>query len=457
MVHTSVTSRVQTVWFSLWCLFVCTVGHGAIVSPMRFEVTDVGKPEQKGRLLEPWKTVALEPEYGGQWVVVGDMDGDSVVEIISAENFNKGDVHHTSAVAAQELDGTVLWTWGDPGIGRKIWHHDVPCQIHDWDNDGRSEVVLCARGEIVELDGATGRVKRQIPIAEDATDCLVFCDLSGRGYASDCLVKDRYHRIWAYDRSGKLLWHVADPGGYRTAHQPRPMDIDGDGRDEIMAGYAMLNADGSVRWVYKSGTVDQGQGHLDCVRILSQGNSPKDLRLALTCCGANNIAVIDGEGKVVWERSGFHFESINVGKIFPDYSGPQILVDIDHQPLGKSPLWVLDENGNQLGQIIGEYSRHHSLVDWTGDGYAEIIVAHSGAMYDRRGKRIATFVVNDHTQGDAAQPQGERSILEGDFDGDGRKDVILATPQGVHIYRNANGKQVVGETRLGTEPNFTLY
>jgi hypothetical protein len=317
--------------------------------------------------------------------------------------------------------------------------------------------LLCTQGKIVELDGATGRVKNQIPIAEDATDCLVFCDLTGRGYAGDCLVKDRYHRIWAYGRSGKLLWHVTDPGGYRTAHQPRPMDIDGDGRDEIMAGYAMLNADGSVRWVYHSKAVDQGRGHLDCVRILSQGHSPKDLRLVLTCCGANNIAVIDGEGKVVWEKSGSHFESINVGRIFPGYSGSQILVDIDHQPLGQSPLRVLDENGNQLGQIMGEYSRHHSLLDWTGDGYAEMIVAHSGAMYDKSGQRVATFVVDDHGAGNSAQTQGERSILEGDFDGDGRKDVILATPQEVYIYKNTRGKKTPGDIRLGTEPNFTLY
>ncbi len=456
MVHDSVTSKARNVWFVL-CLFVCSVAHGAIEPPVRFDVTDVGRPESTGRLLTPWKTVALEPEYGGQWVVVGDVDGDNAVEIVSAENFNQGDVHYTSSVAVQNLDGTVLWTWGDPGIGRKIWHHDVPCQIHDWDNNGQNDVVLCTRGRIVELDGATGRVKNQISIAEDATDCLVFCDLTGRGYPGDCLVKDRYHRIWAYDRSGKLLWHVTDPGGYRTAHQPRPMDIDGDGRDEIMAGYAMLNADGSVRWVYQSEAVDQGRGHLDCIRILSQGQSPKDLRLALTCCGANNMAVIDGEGHVIWEKSGFHFESINVGRIFPDYAGSQMLVDIDHQPLGKSPLWVLDENGHKLGQIMGDYCRHHSLLDWTGDGFAEIIVAHSGAMYDKSGKRIATFSVNDHTPGDAVSAQGERSILEGDFDGDGIIDVMLATPQAVHIYRNTEGSKAPGNIRPGTSPNFSLY
>ncbi len=30
--------------------------------------------------------------------------------------------------------------------------------------------------------------------------------------------------------AGRLLWTVKDPGGYRTAHQPFPVDLDGDGR-----------------------------------------------------------------------------------------------------------------------------------------------------------------------------------------------------------------------------------
>ncbi|MCF7975153.1 MAG: hypothetical protein K9N55_15170 [Phycisphaerae bacterium] len=459
MVNDSVKSKAKRAGFIL-CVYVlsmCGSAHGEIGVNLRFDVTDVGKTESTGRLLKPWKTVALEPEYGGQWIVAGDIDGDMEVEIVSAENFNQGDVHCTSSVSAQNLDGTVLWTWGHPDIGRKIWHHDVACQIHDWDNDGKNEVVLCTQGRIVELDGLTGQVKGEIAIAQDATDCLVFCDLSGQGYPGECLVKDRYHRIWAYDHSGKLLWQITDPGAFRTAHQPRPMDIDGDGRDEIMAGYAMLNADGSVRWVYKSETVDQAKGHLDCVRILKRGESPEDFRLALTCCGANNLAVINGHGQVIWERSGVHFESINIGRIFPDHSGPQILVDIDHQPLGKSPLWVLNANGTKLGQIMGEYSRHHCLLDWTGDGFAEIIVAHSGAMYDRTGQRIATFVVDGNRPGQAAQSKGEWSILEGDFDGDGRKDVMLATPEKVYIYRCTNGEKAPGKVHLGTEPNFTLY
>ena len=433
----------------------CTVLCAKQKSPVYYDVKDVGEPKDITSLIQPWKIVSLDTEYAGQWVVASDVDGDGQVEIVSSRNVNKGDVHYTSTAVAQKLDGSVLWKWGNPAIGRKIWHHDVACQIHDWDGDGKNEVVLCTKGFLVELDGATGREKRRIRIAEDATDCLVFCDLSGGRRPGDVLVKDRYHQIWAYDQAGNLLWTVKDPGGYRTAHQPRPIDIDGDGRDEIMAGYAMLNADGSVRWVYKSKTVDQKRGHLDCVRIFRRGRKPEDFRLVLTCCGANNVALVDGTGEIIWEVAGHHFESVDVGRVFPGVSGQQLVVDIDHQPLGNSPIWTLDEKGKLLGRIVTDYSRHHCLLDWTGDGIDEILVAHNGCIYDHHGRRIGVLAVPGG--GLVGKSKGERSMLIGDVTGDGVHDVMMVTPKKVYIYVNQKGTKGSGLLRLGTEFNFTLY
>ena len=421
-----------------------------------FSTENVGEPDFNVTLIRPWKVIALDPDYAGQWLVAADVDADGEVEIVSARNVNEGDVHYTSTAVAQKLDESVLWRWGDPGIGRKNWHHDVACQVHDWNGDGRNDVILCTKGFVVELDGRVGRELRRIPIAEDATDCLVFCNLSGGESPTDILVKDRYRQIWAYNRQGKLLWTVEDPGGFRTAHQPRPIDIDGDGCDEIMAGYAMLNHDGSVRWVFKSEKVDQSRGHLDCARVLRRAGSAEDFRIALTCCGANNVALIDGNGKVLWEVSGRHFESIDIGRVIGDHPGPQVVVDIDHQPYGKSPVWVLDEKGEQLGQIVTDYSRHHCLLDWTGDGVDEILVAHKGGLYNDKGRRIGTF----HTPGlenSAGKPEYEKSMLIGDMTGDGIPDVVIATPHAVYIYRNDRGTKPDGPVRLGTEFNFTLY
>ena len=421
-----------------------------------FNTKDVGEPSDRAPVIQPWRVVQLDREYGGQWVLAGDVDADGAVEIVSAENFNEGDVHYTSTVVVQELDGSVLWRWGDPEVGRKNWHHDVACQIHDWNGDGKNEVVLCTRSFLVELEGATGREIRRIPIAEEATDCLVFCNLSGGNRPTDVLVKDRYHQIWAYDQQGKLLWTVRDPGGFRTAHQPRPIDIDGDGRDEIMAGYALLNSDSSVRWVFGSKKVDQSRGHLDCARVFRRGVSPEDFRIALTCCGANNTALVDGNGKVLWEVSGHHFESVDVGHIIPNHPGPHILVDIDHQPYGKSPLWVLDGKGELLGQLVTDYSRHHCLLDWDGDGLDDILVAHKCGLYNHRGQRFGTFGTPGLELG-AGKGEYERSILIGDMTGDGVQDVMIATPYTVYIYENTSGKKPDKPVPLGTEFNFTLY
>ncbi|MGE5294154.1 MAG: hypothetical protein ACM3VT_04945, partial [Solirubrobacterales bacterium] len=175
--------------------------------PLFFDTNDAGQLSADVPVVSPWKTVPLDPSYGGQWVVAADLDADGEVEFVSSENHNVGDVHYTSTAVAQNLDGTVLWRWGDPDVGRKNWHHDVACQIHDWDGDGKPEVVLATRGAIVELDGQTGREKRRIPIADGATDCIVFADLAGLGRPTDVLVKDRYHNIYAYNHAGELLWH----------------------------------------------------------------------------------------------------------------------------------------------------------------------------------------------------------------------------------------------------------
>ena len=99
-------------------------------------------------------------------------------------------------------------------VGRTKLHHDVACQIYDWDGDGRNEVVLATAGFLIELDGSTGVERRRFPLPKDATDCLVFANLSGGPRATDVLVKTRYTQIWAFNREGRQLWTVENPGGY---------------------------------------------------------------------------------------------------------------------------------------------------------------------------------------------------------------------------------------------------
>ena len=110
----------------------------------------------------------------------------------------------------------------------------------------------------------------------------------------------------------------------------------------------------------------------------------------ITSCGSGNkLLAVDGNGKTQWEIGGHHFESIDIGRIHPQRSGPQILVDL----VDTNALWVVDENGELLGQLKAGYSRFHTLVDWNGDGYDEIVVPHERGVFDFQGRRIATFAM----------------------------------------------------------------
>ena len=213
-----------------------------------FDVDQTGDPRGNAPVIQPWRKITLDPQYAGAWVVVGDVDGDGQAEIVSARNVDSSDVHYTSTAVAQRLDGSVLWRWGDPTVGRKKLHHDVACQIYDWDGDGRNEVVLCTNGFLVELDGTTGEERRRLPLPKDASDCLTFANFSGNARATDVMVKKPVRTDLGVQLRLEAALDGCQPG--RISHGPHqcvPVDLDGDGRDEVMAGYAMLNADGSVR------------------------------------------------------------------------------------------------------------------------------------------------------------------------------------------------------------------
>jgi hypothetical protein len=382
-----------------------------------------------------------------------------VAEIVSARNgVPAPDVHCTSSVVVHQLDGSVLWKWGDPNARNAI-HHDVACQIHDLDGDRRNEVVVAADRRVVVLDGATGAERRQFDVPRHASDCLTFANLSGGRRAADMLVKTRYGQIWAYDLQGKLLWTVEKPGGYRTCHQPFPIDLDGDGRDEIIAGFAALEHDGSLRWRLPD-AICQG-GHADAIRLFRDGDRPADKRLLLTHCGGNRMDLLDGDGRVLWSVTGLHFESVFFGELDKSLPGREIVVDICHRPWGKSPLLVLDETGSLLGRYMTMRSRQHRLVDWFGTGEDLIYCGQTRALLDAHGRKRARFAtpIPEGALGDDNTGRLRYMIHLADVNGNGRPDLVVNTVPGtaVWVYRNDHGAKCLAPDRLTMPTNATLY
>ena len=172
---------------------------------------------------------------------------------------------------------------------------------------------------------------------------------------------------------------------------------------------------------------------------------------------------VDGLGGICWEVVGHHFESIDVGRVFPERKGPQIAVDLVPPAMGHRnyPLWILDEEGVLLGQLTADHARFHTLVDWNGDGCDEIVLPHSRGLFDFRGKRIGTFGMEPQADVYGGRPAEEGEIgnivLRGDMDGDGIPDVAITAPLAVSVFRNDQGRMPASVAASGCGTNFTLY
>jgi len=203
-----------------------------------------------------------------------------------------------------------------------------------------------------------------------------------------------------------------------------------------------------------------GAGHLDCSEVVTLEPDPADTRIALTCCGANEIAMVDGAGRALWRVTGHHFESVDVAALRDDVRGPQCIVDIDHVAYGESELWLLDAEGTHVLTYRMGYGRHHRLVDYDGDGLEDLVLPEARRVMDGRGRCLGRFVAQTGEELEIEEvlpADGDPNPLGlvGDLDGDGRREIVLHTARNVWVYRSESVP--VSACRLGTGLNWTLY
>jgi hypothetical protein len=209
------------------------------------------------------------PKWGaGRNLRFGDLDGDGRLDMLIAQNIPKvrGDAFdHISCMTAVNLDGKVLWQIGRPDPRNTLLTNDTPFQIHDFDGDGKNEVVMVKDFQIQVLEGATGKAlkrawmppapaeNRERPYELNSGDSMIFLNLSGKKSRQEMLLKDRYNTFWVFDNDLKLQWS----GAGQTGHYPFPYDFDGDGKDEFVIGFALWNATGKAVWSHDAQMKDQ--------------------------------------------------------------------------------------------------------------------------------------------------------------------------------------------------------
>ncbi|GMK45307.1 hypothetical protein PghCCS26_24350 [Paenibacillus glycanilyticus] len=386
---------------------------------------------------EPYllSTIDLQAAGANCKVLLGDLNGDGRMELLLVQPDNRQDVryipHQVQCLTAYDLEGHLLWQTGkpDPGAGRH--GSDYPAQIADIDGDGRLEVLCVMDDRLHILNGQDGSVRSTHELPDPhAHDCIIVANLTGGTFAGDLILKDRYHRLWALDREFKLLWtHEGNPG-----HFPWVYDLDGDGRDEVMAGYDLLDHDGKLLW-----SCHDLDDHADCIWV-GDVNGDGEPELVI---GGSVTVMYDRHGKELWRYEGsVESQHIALGRFRTDLPGLQIagldrLVREDDGKglVGKDALFLLDSEGKELWKedrkTPGWLTIIEPLRGWTEDAPDYILA------YRRGGGVFPTLY--DGSMNPVVQFPSEGYAVHADLWGSGTEQIIIYSNDMASIY---SSKQV---------------
>jgi rhamnogalacturonan endolyase len=247
----------------------------------------------------PYVAVPLAGDYTVQKVGAADLDADGCYEYIVKQpgaNIDPWEKYwypspESYKIEAYRQDGKLLWRY-DLGwaIERGIWYS--PYVVFDFDGDGKAEVaVKTGEGDprdpdgrvrtgaeyLTVLDGTSGKPVAQVPWPSregfEGTRAYNYFSRNQIGVAyldgkTPCIIAARgtYNimKAVAYEfHDGRLreLWRWDNKGMPRRfwgqgAHWMHGVDVDADGRDEVVLGSIVLDDNGTILW-------STGLGHPD--------------------------------------------------------------------------------------------------------------------------------------------------------------------------------------------------
>jgi rhamnogalacturonan endolyase len=375
------------------------------------------------------------PKWGaGRNVRFGDLDGDGRLDMLIAQNIPKvrGDAFdHISCMTAVNLDGKILWQIGRPDPRNTLLTNDTPFQIHDFDGDGKNEVVMVKDFQIQVLEGATGKAlkrawmppapaeNRERPYELNSGDSMIFLNLSGKKSRQELLLKDRYNTFWVFDNDLKLQWS----GAGQTGHYPFPYDFDGDGKDEFVIGFALWNATGKPLWSHDA----QMKDHTDAISAGNYTGDPQAQPRVYSCGSDEGLVMISADGKIMKQARIGHAQTQSVARYRPEAPGLQILTANFWRNTGIVTLFDADANILAQEELIPG-SSHLQPVNWRGDGQEFAMLSanvREGGMIDGQLRRVVMLPDDGH-------PDLAYQVL--DVTGDERDEIIVWNADSVWIY-----------------------
>ena len=387
-----------------------------------------------------WKKISTKGYGTARNIRFGDLNNDGQLDLLLGQVVNHGFKDRNSELScltAIDLDGNILWQKGKADEWKTMLTSDVAFQIHDIDNDGKTEVIYTMNQKLIIADGKTGNTIKQIPTPATPGgkptpqgqnifprilgDCLYFCDLSGQGFDGDLILKDRYRYVWAFNNKLELLWKAE----CNTGHYPYAYDTDGDGKDELMMGYTLFDHDGSVLWSLDSVLQD----HADGVAIVPFTNDePAKIMIAASDEG---MIYTDLNGNILKHHYIGHVQNPAVANFRDDLPGLET-VSVNYWG-NQGIIHLYDADGNIYHSFEpNQYGSMCFPLNWTGKSEEFFVLnanVEEGGIYDGWGRKVLDFPDDGHP---------DMCNANIDFTGDCRDELVVWDPNEIWIYTQSD-------------------
>ncbi|HEY8512530.1 MAG TPA: hypothetical protein VIL31_11275 [Cyclobacteriaceae bacterium] len=371
-------------------------------------------------------------------VKFGDVNGDGKTDFTVLERDFSAHVFDNS--------GKLLWSWKAPeAYARERSGFEAPGVMWDFDSDGKAEVVhwrfMDDAEWLVIADGQSGKVRYKAPwptqplphvynnfrlaigklTSGRPNEIIVFTDMGGTINVS------------AYSPSLKQLWqHTERRAKDHLGHYVYPVDVDGDGIDEVLAGPMLLEASGRVIWNRYDLFFDN-HDHPDNYKF-SDIDHDGDLDI-ISAHSETGVFVFDGmTGNILWQETAEHSQQVEVGDFLDGVDGPQVVIGARTygnrqagEPYLSSQLFWFDNKGRRISRWPGKpLNGNPDFVkgNWKGDGHDELF--------------WFKFRINAKGEGEFFFPDPAYHMF--DFTGRGAEEVVTLSQGKLAVYGSASAK-----------------
>ena len=275
--------------------------------------------------------------------------------------------------------------------------------------DGQRQLVTLRRNHFEVIDLSTGQTVAAPPFPRPVHHQLWPLaagmaerpgNVQGKDIPGDLLLRycdapafdDTAVRLLVMDENFSEIWSIdaASPGlGHTFGAQF--FDVDGDGRDEVLASYQLLSPEGAPLWhmeASKDIAGRPGARHIDFA-VIGDFAGDAELDPTLFVC-SGGVYVVDGRsGRTRAHHRSGHTQGGKIGNFRPDLPGLELAGRNRWGSMGIVPF--VNGRGTLLGRMHPDPIGHPGgPVNWTGDG-GELVFINSYrglGLYDGHGRKV---------------------------------------------------------------------